>query len=65
MIVVPHVIPVAVAVCALSVGAWQWSAATTGAGTVLDALMISMLVLLQNTSPLRNFFGVPKSVITI
>jgi uncharacterized membrane protein YczE len=50
MIVVPHVMPVAVAVCALSVGAWLWSDAPIGAGTVLDALMISMLVVLQNAA---------------
>jgi hypothetical protein len=64
MIVVPHVMPVAVAVCALSVGALLWSAAPIGAGTVLDALMISLLVVLQNAT-LRETFLVPKSVITI
>lgn len=52
MIAVPHVSPVAVAVtfCALSVGAWQSSGAPSGAGVVLDALMISVLIVLQSTS---------------
>lgn len=50
IIIVPHVMPVAVTVCALFVGALQWSAAHIGAGIVLDALMISMLVVLQNAA---------------
>lgn len=47
---VPHVMPVAVTVSALSVGSWQWSAAPIGVDIVLDALMISILVVLQNAA---------------
>jgi hypothetical protein len=54
---VPHVLPVAVAVtfCALSVGAWQRSSAPSGAGIVLDTLMISVLIVLQNRALCETF----------
>jgi len=39
--------PVAVTVFTLSVGAWQCSNAPSGAGIVCDALIISMLIVLQ------------------
>lgn len=57
MIAVPNVLTVAVAVtfCALSAGTWQRSSAPSGAGIVLDALMITVLIVLQNTALCKTF----------
>ena len=54
---VPHVLPVAVAVTfrAVSVGACQRSSAPSGAGIVLDTLMISVLIVLQNRALCETF----------
>lgn len=64
MIDVPHVMPVAVTVFTLSVGAWQCSSAPSGAAIVLGALIISMLIVLQKTA-LSVTFWAPKCIITI
>jgi hypothetical protein len=62
--VLPHVMPVAVTVVfALSFDAWQCSdAAPSGAGVVLDELIITMRIVLQKTAPCVTLLGT-KSVL--
>jgi hypothetical protein len=54
---IPPVMPIAVTICIVSVGAWQHVTAPGGAVVMLDALRSSMVVVLKKHNIVCNFLG--------